>query len=133
MMNFECKGIVQEVLENEYGFAPSRLEIDILDYDQDMQWILFQIGKWEYSYDGITLEKREGKAYRYYSTQRPVDIGTSPKTKKVIKIKNFDERIYVNEIERPAWGYIEYAEKLDDDDADAYELVDAEILYVPFN
>lgn len=48
--------------------------------------------------------------YRYYSTHRPLDIGTFPKPQgnKVLNIQNFDERTFCKEIVREAWGYIEY-------------------------
>ena len=49
--------------------------------------------------------------YRYYSTQRPVSAGTYPKPKDnpAMLIHNYNERQYVTEIGRLAWGYIEYA------------------------
>lgn len=52
----------------------------------------------------------EKGCYRYYSTQRPLSLGTYPKPQgnKVLNIKNFDERTYCEEIGREAWGYIEY-------------------------
>lgn len=48
--------------------------------------------------------------YRYYSTQRPISLGTYPRPQgnKVINLHNFDERTYCEEIGREAWGYIEY-------------------------
>lgn len=52
----------------------------------------------------------EKGCYRYYSTQRPLSLGTFPKPQgnKVLAIENFDERTYCEEIDREAWGYIEY-------------------------
>lgn len=48
--------------------------------------------------------------YRYYSTSRPLSIGTFPKPQgnMVLDIRNFDDRIFCEEIGREAWGYIEY-------------------------
>ena len=45
----------------------------------------------------------------YFSTERPVSIGTYPKPQgnSVNAIVNFDEAIFVAEIGRTAWGYIE--------------------------
>lgn len=46
---------------------------------------------------------------RAYSTHRPVDIGTYPKNNLLVKeIVNFDNRTHCPEIDRKAWGYIEY-------------------------
>lgn len=64
-------------------------------------------------------------SHRYYSTQRPVSIGTypCPACNEVIEINNFDERRTVPEIGRGAWGWIDYASPLSDSEAAAYELV----------
>lgn len=62
---------------------------------------------------------------RYYSTQRPVGLGTFPKPdgNTVIETHNFDRRTFCEEIGREAWGYIDYAKKIPDDAARQYELV----------
>lgn len=73
--------------------------------------------------------RKRGKRvkYRYYSTQRPVSAGAypKPKDKQVTLIHNFNERQYVGEIGRPAWGYIEYDKPLENADIDGYELIPA--------
>lgn len=65
--------------------------------------------------------------YRYYSTQRPVTPGAYPKPKDnpAVSIHNFDNREYVPEIWRAAWGYVEYDKPLDGKDIYSYELVPA--------
>lgn len=62
---------------------------------------------------------------KYYSTQRPVMPGSFPKPQgnKVLAIENFDRRTYCPEIEREAWGYLEYEQPLTEKDVAAYELV----------
>ena len=60
--------------------------------------------------------------YRYYSTQRPVAPGTFP-NENVDEIKNFDDRTAIPEINRSAWGYIDYKQPLTDKTASSYELV----------
>lgn len=57
---------------------------------------------------------------RYYSLSRPISIGTYPKSP--INIVNFDTKQYVKEIDRDAWGYLEYNEKLNEQDISDYEL-----------
>ena len=59
---------------------------------------------------------------RYYSTQRPVGPGTFPTGYKVEEIHNFDRRTFCDEINREAWGYIDYREPLTKEQAEAYEL-----------
>lgn len=63
---------------------------------------------------------------RYYSTLRPVSIGTFPKPSgnAILDIVNFDDRTPCDEINgQYAWGYIEYEKPLSGADAKAYDLV----------
>ena len=74
-------------------------------------------------------------SYRYYSSQRPVMPGSFPKPvgNRVLEIVNFDERKYCDEILRSAWGYIEYENPLDEDEARRYELIAKLSKIRPFN
>lgn len=58
---------------------------------------------------------------KYYSTHRPIGPGTIPK-KGVIRVCNFDDKLYVPEIKREAWGYVEYDDPLTEKDVRCYEL-----------
>jgi hypothetical protein len=61
--------------------------------------------------------------YKYYSTQRPIDIGTFPKTDGgPAGIVNFDMREYVENASFRAWGYIAYNAPLSREQKDIYEL-----------
>lgn len=64
---------------------------------------------------------------KYYSTQRPVMIGSFPKPSgnAVVGIHNFESRTYVKELGRVAWGWIEYENPLTEKECEAYELVAA--------
>lgn len=69
-------------------------------------------------------------AYRYYSTLRPLMVGGIPFPKQpgesITTIVNFEEgRTYCKDIDRPAWGYIEYTAPLDQQQVSDYELVQA--------
>jgi hypothetical protein len=65
----------------------------------------------------------EKDAYKYYSTQRPVDIGTFPKTENgPVRIKNFDNRADVEQGQFKAWGYLVYDAPLTAKDIYDYEL-----------
>lgn len=61
--------------------------------------------------------------YRYYSILRPVAPGTFPKKALVTDIVNFDNRKFCPEINREAWGYIEYESPLSKEDMNDYDLV----------
>lgn len=70
-------------------------------------------------------EGRESAAYyRYYSTQRPVDIGTFPKPpgNAPVEIINFDERRMVEGGTMRAWGELAYLKPLTEKQMDDYEL-----------
>ena len=67
---------------------------------------------------------QENGRYWYYSTQRPVDIGTFPKPpdNKPVEIHNYDKRQSVENGTMQAWGYLEYAKPLTEKEASDYEL-----------
>lgn len=61
---------------------------------------------------------------RYYSTQRPVSPGSYPKNKgnEITEIYNYDDKTYIEEIGKEAWGYIDYLYPLTEQDVSDYEL-----------
>ena len=67
---------------------------------------------------------QENGMYRYYSTQRPVDIGTFPKPagNAPVEIHNYDKRQPVEDGAMQAWGWLEYAKPLTEKEASDYEL-----------
>lgn len=74
----------------------------------------------EYQHEYGVSEK---SAYKYYSTQRPVDIGTFPKTKNgPLRLVNFDKRESVEQGKFLAWGYLVYDAPLTEKQIDDYEL-----------
>lgn len=74
----------------------------------------------EYQHDYGVSEK---SAYRYYSTQRPVDIGTFPKTENgPLYLVNFDKRESVEQGRFLAWGYLVYDAPLTEKQIGDYEL-----------
>ena len=69
--------------------------------------------------------QRQGpEHYRYYSTQRPVDIGTYPKPpgNSPVEIFNYDERIPVEGGNMLAWGELIYGKLLTEKQMYDYEL-----------
>ena len=63
-------------------------------------------------------------SYKYYSTQRPIDIATYPKPieNTPLQIVNFDERDKVEYERFLAWGYLVYDSPLTEKQIDDYEL-----------
>lgn len=69
------------------------------------------------------LENPVPEVYKYYSTQRPVDIGTFPKTEGgPARIVNFDGRNAVEHGRFRAWGYLLYRAPLTEKQMGDYEL-----------
>jgi len=64
--------------------------------------------------------------YRYYSTHRPLGPGACPEMKGR-EVHNFDYRQEVPEVGCMAWGYVDYPEPITEQQAAAYELVDARL------
>ena len=64
------------------------------------------------------------KEYKYYSTQRPVSIGTFPKDtgNPPIRFENYNGRTWVECNTRLAWGELVYAKPLSDKELRDYEL-----------
>lgn len=60
---------------------------------------------------------------RYYCIMRPPMIGGIPNSKKLIDAMAFEERRYIPEIDRMAWGWIEYEYELCPAEIGEYELI----------
>ena len=89
-------------------------EQDFADRVQDYQRI-YNVGIRQTEAPGL---------YKYYSTQRPVDIGTFPKPpyNKPDEIFNYDQRVPVENGSFLAWGYLTYTRPLTEKQASDYEL-----------
>ena len=97
-----------------YGNDRTAMEQDFTDRVQDYQRIYNM---------GIRQTEAPG-LYKYYSTQRPVDIGTFPKPpyNKPDEIFNYDQRVPVENGSFLAWGYLTYTRPLTEKQASDYEL-----------
>lgn len=67
---------------------------------------------------------KQQELYRYYSTQRPVDLGTYPKEpdNPLVGFLNYDDRINVEYGAYRAWGEVTYRAPLTPDQLIQYEL-----------
>lgn len=63
----------------------------------------------------------------YYSVDRPLTPGSIPNNKRIVNVVNFDEKKYVEEIGRSAYGYIEAVSPIRD--YEDYDLVAAKQLF----
>lgn len=99
---------------------------DYLEFASLQNGVLQQYVKWrEIQFAGQPFqppEKLEQAEYKYYSTQRPVDIGTFPREPKPDRIENFDSRITVENGTFKAWGYLVYKQPLTEAQMKEYEL-----------
>lgn len=81
---------------------------------------------WEQREDPKTLTEQTDvleneKEYKYYSTQRPVGIGTYPR-EGMQSFINYEKRTYVDAIGREAWGELTYNRPLTQQELAEYEL-----------
>lgn len=63
--------------------------------------------------------------YRYYCIARPPELCGLPYGRVLMEAKRFDGRRYVPEIDRMAWGWVEYAEPLTPMEISKYDLISA--------
>lgn len=97
-----------------YGNDLTAMEQDFSDRVKDYQR-LYHVGIVQTEAPGL---------YKYYSTQRPVDIGTFPKPPHNApdEIVNYDRRIPVEGGAFLAWGHLTYTRPLTEKEASDYEL-----------
>ena len=97
-----------------YGSDRAALEQDFAVRVQEYQR-LYNVGVKQTEAPGL---------YKYYSTQRPVDIGTFPKPHRNApdEIVNYDQRIPVENGSFLAWGHLTYTRPLTKRQASDYEL-----------
>lgn len=97
-----------------YGSDRAALEQDFAARVQEYQR-LYNVGVRQTEAPGL---------YKYYSTQRPVDIGTFPKPPRNApdEIVNYDQRVPVENGSFLAWGHLTYTRPLTKRQASDYEL-----------
>lgn len=97
-----------------YGSDRAALEQDLLERVENYQQ-QFSVKVAQIEAPGL---------YKYYSTQRPVDIGTFPKPPHNApdEIVNYDQRVPVEGGAFLAWGHLTYTRPLSEKDMADYEL-----------
>lgn len=97
-----------------YGSDRAALEQDFTARVQEYQH-LYNVGVRRVEAPGL---------YKYYSTQRPVDIGTFPKPPRNTpdEIVNYDQRVPVENGSFLVWGHLTYTRPLTKRQASDYEL-----------
>ena len=97
-----------------YGSDRAALEQDLLERVENYQQ-QFSVKVAQIEAPGL---------YKYYSTQRPVDIGTFPKPagNAPDEIVNYDKRVPVEGGAFLAWGHLTYTKPLTEKQAADYEL-----------
>ena len=93
------------------------------DYDAAARDLKDRVDDYQRRYGVIEVTQIASENYRYYSTQRPVDIGTFPKTEAgPIDFQNYNQRQLVEDGTRWAWGTLTYTAPLTQAQMDNYEL-----------
>lgn len=70
-----------------------------------------------------------GKVYRYYTLCRPPMLGGIPKG--AIAVCAWGSRPFVPEINRSAWGTVDYSRQLTPEEIRDYELMPANVVQQP--
>mgnify|MGYP000754907789 CR=1 FL=1 len=78
----------------------------------------------------LASEGPQPDSFKYYSTQRPIDIGTFPKGggNDPIRFQNYDKRLPVEGGAFLAWGHLTYTKPLTEKQAADYELQPAPVI-----
>lgn len=114
---------LQEIIDDngEYSAGAAALMAEVKAFSEEVA--LFMPSK---DPDPPVPGQQENGNYRYYSTQRPVDLGTFPKPpdNPVVEIHNYEagSRVPVENGMIQAWGYVEYQKPLTEQQASDYEL-----------
>lgn len=114
---------LQEIIDDngEYSAGSTALMAEVKSFSEEVA--LFMPSKVP---DPPVSGLQENGTYRYYSTQRPVNLGTFPKPpdNPVVEIHNYDaeSRVPVENGMIQAWGYVEYQKPLTEQQASDYEL-----------
>ena len=94
---------------------------DLADLEKDLT---SRVSEYQRLYRVEIAQTEAPGLYKYYSTQRPVDIGTFPKPPHNApdEIVNYNRRIPVEGGAFLAWGHLTYTRPLTEDQASDYEL-----------
>ena len=97
-----------------YGSDRAALEQDLLE----------RVESYQQQFSVKVAQIEAPGLYKYYSTQRPVDIGTFPKPagNAPDEIENYDKRVLVEGGAFLAWGHLTYTKPLTEKQAADYEL-----------
>ena len=111
---YEDKNGQRQYEWGHYGNDLAAMEQDFSDRVQDYQRL----------YHVEIVQTEAPGLYKYYSTQRPVDIGTYPKPPHNApdEIVNYDQRIPVEGGAFLAWGHLTYTKPLTERQTADYEL-----------
>lgn len=94
------------------------------DYNDAFDDLVHRVRDYQRQFKVEVLHTEAPGLYKYYSTQRPVDIGTFPKPPHNApdEIVNYDQRVPVEGGTFVAWGYLTYTRPLTEQDIYNYEL-----------
>ena len=92
--------------------------LEMVSYDE----LVNQVGENIPHGEEKSVNSQEGKEFSYYSILRPIAPGTYPKDG-MKELQNFEERKFVEEIGREAYGRVTYDRMLSPAELDQYDLV----------
>ena len=115
--------VTWQLTENETGKRDYYWGHYFHDGDKAIIDFEFRVADYQSSYGVTEKVVPAPEVFKYYSTQRPVDLGTFPKMENgPTKIVNFNNRESVEHGKFRAWGYLLYRTTLNQKQIDDYEL-----------
>lgn len=106
--------------EDALNYVQQIENVEVISYDDIIHVVAKSIQKESFSLSQEITGVNEAE-YKYYSILRPIELGTYPKDG-MKSFQNFDEKKYINEIEREAWGVLTYNRLLTESEINEYDL-----------
>lgn len=116
-VTWACYDDEKGLRQYEWGHYGSDLPAMERDFTERVQ-------EYQRLFDVKVIQVEAPGLYKYYSTQRPVDIGTFPKPPHNVpdEIVNYDQRVPVEGGAFLAWGHLTYTKPLTEKQVSDYEL-----------
>lgn len=115
--------VTWQFTENENGKRDYYWGHYFQDGDNAAKDLEVRVADYQKSYGVTEKVVPTPEVYKYYSTQRPIDLGTFPKTENgPVKIVNFNNCESVEHGKFHAWGYLLYRTPLSEKQMEDYEL-----------
>lgn len=113
---------IEELIQMTEVYGIRELFEEIAEREENGSILNERFGSYSYEELKGAMQEFKKDKFRYFSTERPVSIGTYP-IDGMISFVNYNERTYAEEIGREAWGELYYNRELSEKETRDYELM----------